>query len=109
MKLRVEDVNDTVCVKDTMIEVVIQNEKYVFQKEEIEAVLMITTDLGPFYDDMCLCIRINQETAIFIMSEHPLFKKFLFDELKTIIDINYEVVIQASACVENNIFTIYQR
>lgn len=109
MKIRVENDQDILCVKNDSIEVVVQNKKYTFDKSEIESAMLITTELGPFYDDMGLAIRIDEETAIFIMSEHPLFKKFLFDELSTIIDIDYEAVIKASSCVENNKFMIYEK
>lgn len=43
------------------------------------------------------------------MSAHPLFKSFLFDELGTVLDIDYETVIKAASCVKDNIFIIYQR
>ncbi|MDE6731321.1 MAG: hypothetical protein K2J77_00400 [Oscillospiraceae bacterium] len=100
---------DTICVKDGKIAVVFKDKEYLFAKEEIEAAMIITTDKGPFYDDMCLAIRIDSETAIFVMSEHPCYKEFLFDELKTLIKIDYNKVIEASTCTENNIFFIYKR
>ena len=100
---------DTICVKDGKIAVVFENKEYIFAREEIESAMIITTDKGPFYDDMCLAIRIDRETAIFIMSEHPQYSEFLFDELKRLIPIDYSKVIEASTCTENNIFFIYKR
>lgn len=108
MKLTLNN-NDTICVKNGKIAAVFEDKEYSFAKEEIEAVMIITTDKGPFYDDMCLAVRIDSETAIFVMSEHPQYSGFLFDELKTLIEIDFGKVIEASSCTENNIFFIYKR
>lgn len=108
MKLTLNN-EDTVCVNNSRVEVVFEGRGYSFAKEEIEAVMIITTDKGPFYDDMGLAIRIDSKTAIFVMSEHPQFRGFLFDELKTLVEIDYGKVVEASACIENNIFFLYKR
>lgn len=108
MKLTLSN-QDTICIKDCKIAVVFENREYTFAKEEIEAAMIITTDKGPFYDDMCLAVRIDSETTIFVMSEHPQYGGFLFDELKTLIKIDYGKVIEASSCTENKIFFLYQR
>lgn len=108
MKLTLNNV-DTVCVRNGRVEAVFEGKSYSFTKEDIEKVMIITTDKGPFYDDMCLVIRIDSETAVFVMSEHPQFSGFLFDELKTLVRIDYNKVIEASACIENNIFILYNR
>lgn len=108
MKLTLDN-NDTICVKDGKIAVVFEGMEYCFTKEEIEAAMIITTDKGPFYDDMCLAIRIDSKTALFVMSEHPQYSGFLFDELKTLVEIDYKKVIEASTCTENNIFFLYRR
>lgn len=108
MKLTLNN-EDTVCVKNGRVEVVFKGERYFFTKEDIEEVMMITTDKGPLYDDMCLAIRIDSETAIFVMSEHPQFRVFLFDELKTLVEVDHNEVINAAMCIENNIFSLYKR
>lgn len=108
MKLTLSN-SDTICVKDSKVSIVFKNTEYSFAKEEIEAAMIITTDKGPFYDDMCLAIRIDSETAVFVMSEHPQYSGFLFDELKTLVDIDYGKAIEASTCTENNIFFLYKR
>lgn len=108
MKLTLSS-QDTICIKDGKIAVVFENREYAFMKEEIEAAMIITTDKGPFYDDMCLALRIDSETAIFVMSEHPQYGGFLCDELKTLIKIDYSKAIEASTCTENKIFFLYQR
>ncbi|MDE7397953.1 MAG: hypothetical protein K2N06_00345 [Oscillospiraceae bacterium] len=108
MKIKVLD-GDSLSVTSGMIRAVVDGEEFVFEPFEVEQALIITTDLGPFEDDMCLVIRIDSETAIFIMFEHPCYESFLFDELPTIISIDYEQIIKASQCTENAVFPIYKR
>ena len=107
MKLCIEN-DDTICIKNNCIEVDIKNIKYSFNKSEIEEIHIITTNLGPAYCDMCLAIKINNKdtTVIFIMSEHPLYNRFLFEELNQIVDLDYQAIIEAAACVENKLFLI---
>ena len=108
MKLCLKN-SDSIHIEGNNINVILDKQKYVYSKTDIEAAMLITNNLGPYYDDLCLAIRIDKDTAIFIMSEHSLFKGFLFDELSTIINIDYDAVIKATTCVENDIFFIYQR
>ncbi len=128
MKIFIGD-SDTVSIKNNCVEVIIENreydfdkpeievtvqkKKYTFDKSEIREILMLTRDSGPFSDDVCLAIIINnsfsEEVTVFIESEHPLFEKFLFDELKEIVGLDYESVIQAMTCVENKVFPLYKR
>lgn len=110
MKIRIEN-DDKIFNKDNRIEVYAQNEKYSFDSSEIEEIHIITTDMGPFYDDMCLAIRFRREedVVVFMMSEHPLYRHFLFDELKHIVSLNFQAIIDASACTENKLFLIYKR
>lgn len=108
MKIKVLD-GDTLNVSNGRIRAVVDGEEFAFEPSEVEQVLIITTDLGPFEDDMCLAIRIDSETAIFIMSEHPCYKGFLFDELPAIISVDYEQIIKASQCIEKAVFPIYKR
>ena len=100
---------DTLSVTSGKIRAVVDGKEFVFEPSEVEQVLIVTTDLGPFEDDMCLVIRIDSETTIIIMSEHPCYKSFLFDELPTIISVDYEQIIKASQCTENAVFPIYKR
>lgn len=109
MKIRVEEKNDKLTMEDGKIKAVVKNKPYFFAVSDIEQVLIITTNLGPFYDDMCLAIRIDEETAIFIMSEHPSYRSFLFDQLGKAIKLDYDAIIKASTCTENHIFVVYKR
>ena len=100
---------DTIGINNGRLEAKAEEKEYFFVKEQIEEILLITTDMGPFYDDMGLAVRIDENTAFLIMSEHPRFQPFLFEELKTIVEIDYEAVIKASSCIQNNVFSVYKR
>lgn len=108
MKIKVLD-GDSLSVTNGRILAVVNDEEFSFAPSEVEQLLIITTDLGPLEDDMCLAIRIDSETAIFIMSAHPCYKSFLFDELPMIIGVDYEQIIKASQCIERAVFPIYNR
>lgn len=109
MKIRVETENDRLFMEDGKIKAVVKNKEYLFDISDIEQVVLLTTDLGPAYDDMCLAIRIDKETAIFIMSEHPSYETFLFEQLGKAIQIDYQAIIKASTCTDNNVFVLYKR
>lgn len=109
MKIKIETADDRLSIENGKIKAIVNNNEYSFFVSEVEQVLIITTDLGPFYDDMCLAVRINEETAIFIMSEHPCYNEFLFDQLGKEIQLDYDSIIKASTCTENDIFVVYKR
>lgn len=58
---------------------------------------------------MCLAIRIDESTAIFIMSEHKLFNNFLFEQLEKSLPLDHQSIIDASLCKENHIFLLYEK
>lgn len=109
MKIKVETAEDNLLMENDKIKAIVKGEEYIFDIEEVEQVLIITNDLGPFYDDMCLAIRIDEETAIFIMSEHPSYEEFLFEQLGKAVELNYELIIKASTCTENSVFVVYEK
>ncbi len=106
--LRIET-NDILALEGTKIYAQISNQEYVFPIETIEKIVLLTTDMGPFEDDMGLAVDVGNETVIFIMSEHRCFKDFLFERLGKVLPIDYQKVIDASTCVENATFVIYSR
>lgn len=108
MKIKI-GLNDTLSLIGGKIHALAGGIEYAFELSEIEEVIIITNDLGPFYDDMCLAIKMDGETAIFIMSEHPMYQAFLFDQLGKAVVIDYNKIIEASLCTENNIFVLYKR
>ena len=106
--LRIE-VEDSLAVKDNYIYAHIGKQEYVYSLEKVEKIVLLTTDLGPFYDDMGLAIDVGNDTAIFIMSEHKCFKEFLFEQIGKVLSIDYQKVIEASSCIERNVFEIYRK
>ena len=110
MKICIEN-EDTVFIKNNCIEIHTESEDYCFDGSEIQEINIITSAMGPFYDDMCLAIEIGkgEPAVVFIMSEHPLYSSLLFDGLKQLVELNYKAVIEASSCTEEKLFPIYRR
>lgn len=55
MKLCLKN-SDFICIEKSSINIIVDNQKYSYSKEDIEAVMLITNDLGPVYDDLCLAL-----------------------------------------------------
>lgn len=109
MKIKIQTAADSLTLENGRIRAFADGTEHLFDISEVEELLIITGDLGPFYDDMCLAVRINAETAIFIMSEHPCYTPFLFDGPGKAPDIDYNAIIKASTCIENNVFVVFKR
>ena len=105
--IRVETNEDTLAIVNNEIQVTVGNVTSTYSLESVEKIVLLTTDMGPVYDDMGLAIDVGQDTAIFIMSEHRCYKEFLFDQLGKFFPIDYQKIIEASTCIENNVFEIY--
>lgn len=107
--IRVETNEDSLAIVNNEIQVTVGNITSTYSLESVEKIVLLTTDMGPLYDDMGLAIDVGQDTAIFIMSEHRCYKEFLFDQLGKILPIDYQKIIEASTCIENNVFEIYKK
>ena len=75
---------------------------------EIIRISILTTDQGPFVDDVALAIAFD-ESIFVIPSQHCLYDKFLFDEISKQITIDFQGVIDASSCTDNAEFILYSR
>ncbi len=106
--LRIE-FEDSLSLKDNYIYAYIGKQEYVYSLEKVEKIVLLTTDLGPFYDDMGLAIDVGNDTAIFVMSEHKCFREFLFEQIGKVLPVDYQKVIEASSCTERNVFEIYRK
>lgn len=106
--LRIE-FEDSLTLKDNCIFACIAKKEYVYSLEKVEKIVLLTTDLGPFYDDMGLAIDVGNDTAIFVMSEHKCFQEFLFEQIGKVLPIDFQKVIEASSCIERNVFEIYRK
>lgn len=109
MKVLIQTNEDRLFLENGIIKAVADGTEHSFLLNELAEAVILTTDVGPFYDDMGLALRMNDGTAVFIMSEHRDYENFLFKELGKNVEIDYEAIIQASACTENKIFRIYKR
>lgn len=107
--IRVETNEDTLTLIDNCIIAKVDNVEYSYNLDEVEKIVLLTTDMGPFYDDMGLAVDVGNDTAIFIMSEHRCYKEFLFDQIGKNLPIDYQKIIDASICTDNNMFVIYKR
>lgn len=67
--IRIES-EDTLNFINNKIIACVNNQEYVYSAALVEKMILLTTDMGPFYDDMGLEIDVGNNTAIFIMSEH---------------------------------------
>jgi len=109
MKVLIETPEDRLFLENGIIKAIADSTEYSFPLEKLEEAVILTTDVGPFYDDMGLALRMDDGTAVFILSGHRDYDPFLFEQLGKSIEIDYEAIIQASSCTENKIFRIYKR
>ena len=106
-KLYINSDDDSLSLIDHTICAVVDSQKYVYDIDSVEKIVILTTDLGPFYGDLGLAIDVGNDNVIFIMSEHKCFEKFLFDQIGKALPIDYRKVIDASSCTDNKVFEIY--
>ena len=106
--IRIE-LDDSLFLEGNEIHAYVANQEYIYSLESIEKIVLLTTDMGPFYDDMGLAVDVGNNTAIFIMSEHKCFQDFLFEQIGKVLPIDYQKVIEASTCIEKNVFEIYRK
>lgn len=109
MKILIQTPDDRLSLENGIIKAIADDIEYSFPLRYLTEAIILTTDVGPLYDDMGLAMRMNDGTAVFIMSEHRDYDSFLFEQLGKNLEIDYEAIIQASACTENRIFRIYKR
>lgn len=109
MKILIQSPDDRLSLENGVIKAVANGSCHGFPLSELAEAIILTTDVGPFYDDMGLALRMKDSTAVFILSEHRDYDPFLFDQLGKAVEIDYEAIIQASSCTENKIFIIYKQ
>lgn len=107
--IRVEYPDDTLALADGKIYAKTVDGEYSFSVEDVEKAVILTTDMGPYYDDMGLAVDVGNETAIFIMSSHRCYQDFLFEQLGKALPIDFQKIIEASVCIDNKVFEIYTR
>ena len=107
-QIRVETDDDLLYMENNKIHANVNSKEYVYDVSAVEKLVILTTDMGPFYDDMGLAVDVGNNNVIFIMSEHRCFKPFLFEQIGKALPIDYQKVIDASACTDRKVFEIYK-
>ena len=100
--------NDAVEISADEIKMNIDGEAVCFKIAEILKIAILTSNQGPFVDDVALAITIEDRVFV-ILSENKLFEKFLFDGISKKITIDFQKVMEASSCTENAEFIIYHK
>lgn len=109
IKIYIKNNEDSIILEDSKIHAVSDNKEYICELSSITEMDLLTTDLGPFVDDMCLVIFTDSNIVFFVLSEHKCFKQFLFDQIGKLLPIDYQKIIDGSTCTKKNIFEIYIR
>ncbi len=100
---------DSLSVKDNKIYANIEGQFLPFDTDDVNRLVLFTTDEGPVFDDMGLLIEFCGDIKIVIMSGHECYESFLFDGLGKALPINYKKIIEASGCTEPEMFVIYSK
>lgn len=100
--------DDIVLLKSDNISFKVSDNLFSFATTEVTKIFMITTDKGPFEDDIALAIYFQNNTFL-IPSEHPLYENFLFEDLAKHYKLNYENITQACTSTDNAEFVIYEK
>ena len=98
---------DSIYLTDDKIFVIVDLKEYEYELSSVQKMILLTTDMGPFYDDMGLAVEFANNNVVFIMSEHKCFRPFLFDQIGKALPIDFQKVIDASVCTEKRVFEIY--
>ena len=98
---------DSLSLTDHKIHAVVDSTEYVYDLDSVEKIVILTTDMGPFCDDMGLAVDVGNDNVIFIMSGHRCYENFLFNQIGKELPIDYKKIIEASACTTNHVFEIY--
>ncbi len=106
INIKVLNNNDTIEIMDNEIKACINSELVAFRIADISKIAILTTDKGPFVDDVALAITLHKDVIV-IPSEHDLYQKFLFDYISKKVSIDFQKVIEASSSTQNAEFIIY--
>ena len=108
-KICVNTDEDSLTLTDDKILAAVDSNEYYYDLDYVEKIVILTTDMGPFFDDMGLAIEFINGDVIFIMSDHRCYESFLFDQIGKVLPIDYKKIIEASSCTDNRVFEIYVR
>ena len=100
--------NDKIGIMCDEIQIRIGENEYCYRTSDVVKISILTTDQGPFVDDVALLIAMK-DCSFILPSEHPLYEKFLFDDMSGKIPIDFHKIIEASSCAENAEFVLYTK
>ena len=107
-RILIETESDSLYLDNNLIHAVAGKEEYIYDLSEVKKIVILTTNQGPLCDDMALAVDVGGNNVIFIMSGHRCFDEFLFNQIGKRISLDYQKIIEASSCVENEAFEIYR-
>ena len=108
-KISIKNNEDSIILEGNKIHAFADNKEFLCELSSISEMDLLTTDSGPFADDMCLAVFADNNIVFFVLSEHICFKPFLFDQIGKVLSVDYQKIIDASTCTKKNIFEIYIR
>lgn len=106
-EIRVATEEDDLFLMDDKIHAIVNSREYIYELSRVKKIVLLTTELGPFYDDMGLAIDVGNNDVIFIMSEHKCYSSFLFDQIGKALPIDYQKILDASSCTDNKNIELY--
>ena len=78
-----------------------------FNIDFLQKISILTTDQGPFFDDVALALFF-EETALILPSEHCCYKN-VYAGFSECLSLNYDAVIKAMSCAENAEFIVWTK
>ena len=99
---------DNVQISNQEINITTPVSRYQFNADQLMEVSILTTDSGPKVDDTGLVLFMDNDDAFIIMSENPLYRKLIFQDMRELVDIDYSSVLAASFATERGMFERYR-
>ena len=100
---------DSLSLDGDIIRAISDSKEYIFNLSEVSKLVILTSDTGPFDEDMWLVVYIGTDDLIFIPSGHKCCDAFLFDQIGNVLPIDHKNIIEASSCTENKEFVLYEK
>jgi hypothetical protein len=98
---------DSLSLDGNIIRAVSDSKEYCFDLSEVSKLVILTSDTGPFDEDMWLVVYVGTDDMIFIPSGHKCCDVFLFDQIGKVLPIDHKNIIEASSCTENKEFVLW--
>jgi hypothetical protein len=102
------DNSDSVRCNSETIVFQVKNNVFEYELEYIEKISILTTDRGPFEDDVAMAIFLPSEIYI-IKSELDLYQNLLFEQLGKYFSLDYQSIIESCSSMVNAEFIIFTK